>query len=182
MINKIFWDIDETLIHTSIYDPKQEHVQFSLVGDGHVYHTIIRPCSHDLIKFSRELVGKENVHILTTATRDYAEKVNELAGWGFDPKDIFAREDQDAARLFISTAYGGGYYETIPHKYANPNNVLIDNLPRRQNEGKIDFIGIGETQETNYLKIYDYYGVNFPDDFFEEDVKNFLTERNTNLN
>jgi hypothetical protein len=177
MINKIFWDIDETLIHTTIYDPKQDHVQFSL-GDGHVYHTMIRPCSNELIRFSRELVGKENVHILTTATRDYAEKVNELAGWGFDPKDIFAREDQEANRIWVSTAYGGRHCSIIPHEYANPNNVLIDNLRRLQNEGKINFIGIGKTQETNYLKIYDYYGVNFPDDSFEEDVKNFLLEMN----
>lgn len=179
MINKIFWDIDETLIHTLLDDPKQAHVKFSL-DDGNSYYTIIRPCSHELIRFSRELVGKENVHILTTATRDYAEKVNELAGWEFDPSDIFAREDQEANRVWVSTAYGGRYGSIIPHEYANPNNVLIDNLPRRQNEGKIEFIGIGKTQETNYLKIDDYYGVDFPDDSFEKDVKEFLIERKAN--
>lgn len=179
MINKIFWDIDETLIHTLLDDPKQDHVAFSL-GDSYTYYTIIRPCSHELIRFSRELVGEENVHILTTATRDYAEKVNELAGWGFDPNDIFAREDQEASMVWVSTAYGGRYGSIIPHEYANPNNVLIDNLPRRQNEGKIQFIGIQKTQDTNYLKIDDYYGVNFPEDPFEEDVKEFLIERTAN--
>jgi hypothetical protein len=181
MINKIFWDIDETMIHTLMNDPKQNHVQFSL-GDSFTYHTIIRPCSHELIRFSRELVGKENVHILTTATRDYAEKVNELAGWGFDPKDIFAREDQAAARVWVATAYGGGYGEITPHEYADPNNVLIDNLPSRQNQGKIQFIGIVDTHKTNYLKIQDYYGVDFPEDPFEEEVKGFLSERHQNKN
>jgi len=176
MINKIFWDIDETLIHTLLDDPKQNHVQFSL-GDSFTYHTIIRPCSHELIRFSRELVGKENVHILTTATRDYAQKVNELAGWGFDPKDIFAREDQEAARVWVATAYGGSYGATTPHEYADPNNVLIDNLPPRQNQGKVQFIGIDDNYETNYLKIQDYYGVNFPEDTFEEDVREFLTKK-----
>lgn len=173
MINKIFWDIDETLIHTLMSDPKQEHVQ--LVFDDHTYYTIIRPVSHELIQFSRNLVGKENVHILTTATRDYAEQVNALAGWGFDNADIFTREDQAAARVWVATAYGGGYGATTPHEYANPNNVLIDNLPPRENQGKIQFIGISDTYKTNYLKIDDYYGVDFPDNSFEEDVKTFLT-------
>jgi hypothetical protein len=181
MINKIFWDIDETMIHTLMNDPNQQHLQFSL-GDSLTYHTIIRPCSHALIRYSRELVGKENVHILTTATRDYAEKVNELAGWGFDPKDIFAREDQAAARVWVTTAYGGGYNETTPHEYANPNNVLIDNLYPRENQGKIQFIGIVDTYKTNYLKIQDYYGVDFPEDPFEEEVKGFLSERHQNKN
>jgi hypothetical protein len=117
------------------------------------------------------------VHILTTATRDYAEKVNALAGWDFDPKDIFAREDQEAARVWVSAAYGGGYNETAPHEYADPNNVLIDNLYPRENQGKIQFIGINDVYKTNYLKIDDYYGVNFPEDPFEEDVREFLTKK-----
>ena len=37
--------------------------------------------------------------------------------------------------------------------------------------------GISKTEDTNYLKIRDYYGVNFPDDTFEEDVKEFLTSK-----
>ena len=179
MINKIYFDADETMIHTLWDEPNQNHVQFSL-GDGFTYHTIIRPCSHALIHFSRELVGKENVHILTTATRDYAEKVNELAGWDFDPKDIFAREDQEAARVWVSTAYGGRYGAITPHEYANPNNVLIDNLHPRNNESKIQFIGINDTFRNNYLKIEDYYGVNLPEDPFEEDVREFLIERHNN--
>jgi len=177
MINKIFWDIDETLIHTLMSRPNQEHIQ--LVFDDHMYYTIVRPVSNELIKFSRNLVGKENVHILTTATRDYAEQVNALAGWGFNNADIFAREDQAAARVWVNTAYddtiSDGYSTTTPHEYANPNNVLIDNLPPRQNEGKIQFIGINDTYKTNYLKIHDYYGVDFIDDSFAEDVKLFLT-------
>lgn len=177
MINKIYFDADETLIYTMINKPDQDHVQFILDGDSTVYHTIIRPCSHELIRFARELVGKENVHILTTATRDYAESVNRLAGWGFDPKDIFAREDQHKMVSYTHTAYGGYQRDYTPHEYANPNNVLIDNLFPRENEGKIAFIGINQTFRDNYMKIDDYYGVNFPEDPFEQDVKEFLTAR-----
>lgn len=176
MINRIYWDIDETLIHTSMRPPNQEHIILDL-DDGGLYYTIVRPCSKDLIQFSRDLVGEDRVHILTTATRDYALEVNRLAGWGFKPDDIFAREDQAKHRRGFSTAYSGYYTEVDPHIYAHKDNVLIDNLPRRENQTKINFIGIGKTEDTNYFKIRDYYGVNFPDDTFEEDVKNFLTER-----
>lgn len=176
MINRIYWDIDETLIHTEMRPPNQEHIILDL-DDGELYYTIVRPCAKDLIQFSRDLVGEDRVHILTTATRDYALEVNRLAGWGFKPEYIFAREDQANHRRGFSTAYGGYHFEVDPHIYAHKDNVLIDNLPRRENQVKIGFIGIGKTEDTNYLKIRDYYGVNFPDETFEEDVKAFLTAK-----
>jgi hypothetical protein len=176
MINRIYWDIDETLIHTTMRPPNQEHIVLAL-NDGGMYYTILRPCAKRLIEFSRELVGAARVHILTTATRDYAQEVNRLAGWGFKNDDIFAREDQASHSRNFPTAYGGYHSEIDPHIYAHKDNVLIDNLPRRENQVKIDFIGIGKTENTNYLKIDDYYGVEFSDSTFEQDVKNFLINR-----
>jgi hypothetical protein len=179
MINRIYWDIDETLIHTTMRPPNQEHIVLAL-NDGGMYYTILRPCAKRLIEFSRELVGAARVHILTTATRDYAQEVNRLAGWGFKNDDIFAREDQASHSRNFPTAYGRYHSEIDPHIYAHKDNVLIDNLPRRENQVKIDFIGIGKTENTNYLKIDDYYGVEFSDRFdsaFEQDVKNFLINR-----
>ena len=176
MINKIFWDIDETLIHTTIRDPEQDHFKFTLEDDLTTYHTILRPCSNRLIEFSRNLVGVDNVHILTTATRDYAQEVNRKAGWGFKNEDIFAREDLKYHTTKINGLYGA--HDSIdPHIYAHKNNVLIDNLPPRENWKKVCFIGIPSTYHTNYLMIDDYYGVNCPDDSFESDVKEFLTQR-----
>jgi hypothetical protein len=176
MINKIFWDIDETLIHTTIRDPKQDHFKFTVKNDFSTYHTIVRPCSHDLIEFSRELVGAKNVHILTTSLRDYARKVNRLANWGFKNKDIFCREDLKENTVRIGGVYGCDEI-TNPHAFADPNNVLIDNLRPRDNWRKVSFIGISSTYHTNYLDVKDYYGVNYPDDSFEEDVKEFLLKR-----
>ena len=69
------------------------------------------------------------------------------------------------------TAYGGVAYN--PHIYASKNNVLIDNLPIDYNQSKIDFIGIFKSSD-NYLNVKNYYGVNYPDDAFERDVKDFL--------
>lgn len=180
MINKIFFDIDETLIHTTTYDPEQECHKFELDGDYFTYYTIVRPCAMSLIQFARDLVGFENVHILTTATRDYAETINELAGWGFNKEDIFTREDIRGHRREFPTAYGGVYHEYDPHIYANKNNVLIDNLPPRSNYNKVVFIGISNLEDTNYLHIRDYYGVDRPHDTFEQDVKNFLANKHSN--
>ena len=176
MINRIYFDADETLIHTEMRPPNQDHIVLAL-DDGGMYYTILRPCAKRLIEFARDLVGKDRVHILTTATRDYAQDVNRQAGWGFKNEDIFAREDQAKHRRSFSTAYGGYHCEIDPHIYAHKDNVLIDNLPRRENQLKIGFIGIGKTEDTNYLKIDDYYGVEYSDSTFEEDVKNFLIER-----
>jgi len=176
MINRIYWDIDETLIHTCLRPPNQDHIVLEL-DDSSVYYTILRPCAKRLIEFSRELVGEDRVHILTTSTRDYAQKVNLLTDWGFKNEYIFPREDLANHRRSFPTAYGGYHSEVDAHIYAHKDNVLIDNLPRRENQVKIGFIGIGKTEDTNYLKINDYYGVEYSDSTFEEDVKNFLINR-----
>ena len=174
-INRIFFDIDETLISTSVVDPNQDCFPFSLENDPTAYYTIVRPCAQRLIDFARSLVGKENVHILTVATRDYARKVNELAGWGFNNEDIFAREDIESHSHTIVGAYSHSSLVVDPHIYAHPKNVIIDNLPKAYNSGKIGFIGIWNKPE-NYLQIRDYLGVNFPSCTFEADVKDFLSK------
>lgn len=171
-MNKIFFDLDECILHTLLNNPNQEHIQFTLPNDENTYYTIIRPCAQKLIDYARELVGKDNVYILTTSTTDYANTINEKAGWGFERDHIIAREE--IQRHLIPTAYGGSAYiekEGIAHK----DNVLIDNLPYRQNMGKVTLIGINEDR---YLKVRDYYGVNGIDyDDFEEDVREFLKEK-----
>ena len=170
MIKRIFWDIDETLIHTAMYEPNQEHKMFMLPDGVGKYYTIFRPCACDLIEFSRALVGKENVFILTSATRDYAHIINQLGNFGFDEKNIFTRED--LRDNLIETAWGG--YATIANEaIADRDNVIIDNLHPRHNETKVSYIGI---KHDRYLKIRDYYGVNAPQDPFEEQVKEFLTK------
>lgn len=172
MIRRIFWDIDETLIHTEMHSFGEGYDEraFNLPDDGFTYYTIIRPCSKNLIEFSRNLVGFDNVYILTTATRDYAREINRLAGWEFPHEQIFSREDLHEHRY--STAYGGSA-TAANRTVADPNNVLIDNLPCRENWNKCSFIGIND--RNRYLHISDYYGVNYPDDSFPQDVQKFLT-------
>lgn len=160
------------MLHTLLRNPKQEHIRFTLEDDENTYYTIIRPCAQKLIDYARELVGKDNVYILTISTTDYANTINEKAGWGFERDHIIAREE--IQRHLIPTAYGGSAYiekKEVAHK----DNVLIDNLPYRENMGKVTLIGINGDR---YLKVRDYYGVNGIDyDDFEEDVREFLKEK-----
>ncbi len=170
MIAAVFWDLDECLIHTELFDPDQQHHKF-LLDDGKTYFSMFRPCARRVVDFSRDLVGSENVYVLTTSTTDYANEINIAANLGFRPEQIFARED--LRKRSYRLAYGGS--GMMPHPLANRNNVLIDNLSVRDNPSKMDFIGITENR---YCLVSNYFGVNFPDDTFEEDVKKFLIEAN----
>lgn len=173
MINKIFFDLDECLIHTELREPTQKHISFCLDDYGGTYYSIVRPCAKRLIEFARNLIGAENVFILTAAIKPYACEINRLAEFGFPEDQILSREDIN--NHYFATAYGGG--SILASQHAHVDNVLIDNLEGRYNQDKVSFIGIWRSLDTNYLKIRDYYGVNFPDDPFEENVMNFLEER-----
>lgn len=173
MISRIFFDLDETLLHSSAcpYAPEQSHVSFTLDDDWTIYYTIFRPCSVRLLEYARELVGAENVYALTSSTRDYARRVNELGGFGWSSDMILSREDIRAH------TWGGAYGATnhVPHaQLADKNNVLIDNLPPRENESKLSLIGVNDI--SRYIQVREYYGVNFPNDTFEEDVKSKLNQ------
>jgi FMN phosphatase YigB (HAD superfamily) len=172
MTKRIFFDLDGTLLYSHEKDPKQAHLFFELdVGEWKERnYTIIRPQAQRVIDYSRELFGAENVFILTSNLKEYAEKVNELAQFNFKDENIIARDDLNNHRY--ATAYGG--YARLAGKYADSNNILIDNLPPRENEDKIVYLGIYKTYPTNYLQVRDYYGTNFPNDKFEEKVKSFL--------
>ena len=80
---KIFWDIDETLIHSRTYIHKK--LQHDIVVDVYdqLFYTCVRPCSKSVVEYSRELFGAENVYILTAAAELYAQRINMLAGWNF---------------------------------------------------------------------------------------------------
>lgn len=173
MIKRIYFDLDECLAHTALTEPDQSHIKLDLEGDVD-YFVMARPCARRVLDFARDLVGKENVYILTIALKDYALAINKLADWGFEDNQIFSREDiQDHS---YSTGYGGK--AICAHKLAHMDNVLIDNRPRNQNYEKLSFLGIDNRMtENSYLEIRDYYGVNFPDCPFEENIKKFLKDR-----
>lgn len=64
MIDRVFWDIDETLIHTETRPFGEGFGDVPLVLSDYTYYTKIRPCSMQIVEFSRRLVGHSNVYIL----------------------------------------------------------------------------------------------------------------------
>jgi len=172
MIKRIFQDLDECILHTQVNTTiDQSHVEFVLSEGMYTYRTMIRPCAKELFAYYNDLVGKENVYILTAATTEYAETLNRLGEFGLDADHIFAREDMQ------KHSYNTGMYEdssVIAHSLADKDNVLIDNLPYRYNTGKMSFMKI---TSDNYHQTPEYYGVNFPDDPFFGNIQKFLKER-----
>jgi len=172
MIKRIFQDLDECILHTFVNsDPNQNHIEFILGEDMHTYRTIIRPCVKELFEYYNSVVGKENVYILTAATREYAEALNRLGEFGLDTDHIFTREDMSK---YSHKSAWSGESSLIAHPLAHKDNVLIDNLPLVYNMSKIDFMNIAFD---NYHKTSEYYGVNYPDDPFFDNIKEFIQER-----
>jgi len=170
---KIFWDIDETLIHTRTFKSSfyEENFKFRLMGQ--TYYTCVRPCSKGLIEFSRQLVGRDNIYILTAATARYAQHINEKAGWGFAKNHILTRETMERYSTKVVAMYGNSFTDVSPHPLADIDNVLIDNLPPRDNREKIALLGF-INPDKNYYEVTDYYGDDSTEVQFEADVKNFL--------
>jgi len=171
MIKNIFLDIDETLIYTHSYkineDFRNDEIALVFSNSPDLY-TYVRPCASKVIDAARALVGFDNVYILTTSIREYAEQVNASAGWGFRNESIFTREN-------LRDAYQHGI--VIPHPtLSDPNNVIVDNLPPRYNETKMSYIGIDLTR---YLHVRDYYGTtdHETESVFYEKVINFLQQK-----
>ena len=173
MIKRIFQDLDECILHTIVNKMPYEgekYVEFILSEDMHTYRTLIRPCAKELFEYYNSIVGKENVYILTSATRDYAETLNRLGEFGLDNDHIYTRED--IQQYSISHGYGGE--GTLPMPIADKDNVLIDNLPPRYNCNKMDMMGI---VTKNYHQTPEYYGSNFHEQDFLDDIKEFIKKR-----
>jgi hypothetical protein len=135
------------------------HLDNGVWSSVDTYYVKVRRDSKDVIDYSRKLVGHKNVFILTAATYDYALSICNKADFGFKEDQIISREH---IRQFVKPQES---------KYRNKNNVLIDNLPVYDNRDKLSVIGI---KGDRYLKIEDYYGVDFSNELFKEDCKEFL--------
>ena len=124
-IPALFWDMDNCLIH-SLYATDQQDADALIeryselwrgekfkISDGW-YVTFLRGFSKELLSFSRQLLGNDNVYALSTGTIDYITSINHVLDLGFDPNtQMFGRED----------IYG--YYK-YP-RFECTHNILIDN-------------------------------------------------------
>jgi len=169
---KLFWDIDETLIHSRahIHD-KYKHTFTVDVYDDELYYTCVRPCAKQVIEYSREVFGADNVYILTAAAELYAQRINKKAGWNFTEDHIIGRETIERYSIKIPSLYGSDIFVS-EHPLANKNNLLIDNLFPPFNHEKTSLMLINP--QKNYLTVEDYIGNNLDDDIFRDKVKHFM--------
>ena len=167
MIHKIFFDLDETLVHTE-FDEHPGHdcvVHIDTDGLGPVYFTTINKEAYALIEYANGLVGNENVYILTGAGRNYTLRINKEANFGILEENIFCYSDTKLNTIQVGW---NGHYTIANEKIANPNNILIDNLEIRYNESKCSYIGITKDR---YIKVQDFSGYDFEDYSYLEQVK-----------
>ena len=141
----IFVDLDETLIHTFMANwgetPTKDAEEVILNTDGatDIYNTVLR---QGAIYFLEVLRKAGNVYMLTAATTDYANAMNQHFGLGFTEKEIYAREDTRAG-------------VADPEFFGTGKVYLFDNLPRHDNRTKIDFLKpLGELK---YVQVQDFY-------------------------
>ena len=93
-MSEIYVDLNETLIHARVAGPRPPGKRRRFAFGLEVYDVALRPCAHDLLGCLREIGC---VSLLTTSQRDYAEKINEAFGLGFE--ELYCREDIFVFRL-----------------------------------------------------------------------------------
>ena len=167
MINKIFWDLDDSICKVVQTEPDYPHIHFQCGADLNNHYAIIRRCSHFIIDYCRLLIGDDNVYLFTKSTKEYAREVNRIADWGFKEENILARKDYFD---FQDEQIRNPEYR---HPLSNKDNILIDNLPFYANVTKSALLGI---KEDRYFQIADFSD-KFDDPNFEEQVIEFLKEK-----
>lgn len=158
---KLFLDFDECMAHSFCADDEKHADQLIDLYGEHWrgekfmippsawdmtmnqgwYATFKRSWTDALLTFSRQLVGNENVFILTSSTSDYIRHCNVSLELGFDNSHIFSRED-----LFT--------HDKHP-EFLDTHNVLVDNLPYRdQCSGWVSKVSFLNTlPEPQYVKV-----------------------------
>lgn len=181
-IKKICIDYDNTLAH-SFYADNESHAdrildtyseywrgeKFQIIPTGwdmsppKWFVTFKRSWADELIKFSKDLVGADNVYILTAASNDYILHCNSVLELGFDPNThIFSREHM---------------YEINKHsKFLESHNVLVDDLPYREHLGKtshkVEFLNMLPEAQYVQVKYFTVWSETLDDDTeYLEDLK-----------
>jgi hypothetical protein len=137
----IFVDLDETLIHTfeDWEDPTADAIEVEVSGQR--LRTSLRPGALDLLAQLRAI---GSVHLLTIACADYAAKMNQYFGFGFSGQEIYPREKIQDKMI------------DLPPR---DQVVLLDNLPRRENRNKIEFLRkVSSKGKVSYLQCAEYRG------------------------
>jgi hypothetical protein len=136
----IFVDLDEVLIHTSVFWSNKRHPAPEieiLPGWGEFtegsyrYVAQLRPGAKEMLQRIRtEIAPQERVFMLTTSVADYASHWNKTFDLGFQEHQIYSRRHIEDS----------GVEGLDPTKFPNAHAYHIDNLPRQCNGGKVRFL------------------------------------------
>ena len=137
-MRKIYVDLDQTLIHARVAGSRPPGKRRRFAFGLEVYDVALRPCARYLLGWLREIGC---VSLLTTSQRDYAEKINEAFGLGFE--QLYCRED-----IFVFHPFADLKAEAVA-----PKSLLID-------AGlKMKFLGINRR---SYIQIRGFRGTDPP--------------------
>lgn len=149
METKIWLDLDDTLIksfyiendifYDDLKNSKQTKHHRNECHTG--YLTFLRPIGDEIIKYSKELVGSENVYILTAASRNYALDIVREMVINISFSNIMTRDELDEFRVDRVKQEG--------------TNILIDDLPYYDNYHKLNYLDIPKNLE-RYIQIAPY--------------------------
>lgn len=175
----IFFDLDETLIHTVLGSKLCDtQVQTFVEPDGYQYWTFPRYQASPVVDYARETFGAENVYILTIGTYDYACAVNDAMNLGFEHDHIWARGDLEHSASI-------GYMCNKSISVRDHRNILIDNREYAHNMIKVNFLRMSHR---DYFECVDFQldmlalPLNQERDVFGEEVSYFLRELASEVN
>jgi hypothetical protein len=152
----VFLDLDETLIRAewNNFGKDRVRVDFTLDSGGwdmqptESYGVILRPNAHEFLKTLRRLYP--NVYMLTAATSEYGQGMNDAFNLGFTPNQIIGRDLWNA--LYMNTPR--------PHKFTDEPcySVLVDNQHPGFTNARDKISYLQTFGKAHYVKIKDYYG------------------------
>jgi len=121
----IFLDMDETLIST-VYRYTDGDTRKSFKIDDYWYSSMVRPLAQEFISGCRSLT---HTMLFTNATRDYAKKINEMFGFGFDCEQMICREDYIVyVPDYFPYSHSSTEIATVPVTIDLPKAILVDNM------------------------------------------------------
>lgn len=158
----IFVDLDETLIHSTypVTRPADDAVRVRAGNED--YDVVLRNGARQLLKILR---NRGQVHMLTIATHDYALEMNNVFKLDFPTHRIFSR---------THVANRSAPSISAPRVY------LFDNLPRRENRNKIEFLRKISTTVMYYqVSTFEGYPVQH---FSEKELTNLISRLDADIN
>ena len=149
-----FVDLDETLIHTNdlFYCSKFKEAETATVilqPMNDKYYALYRQGAREFLSELRKNCDK--VFMLTAATQDYAEGMNEKFNLGFCKSKIYSRYDFRRTKFEEPTEKTKAAHKLVPGAV-----FLYDNLHYNDNREKIRYLeGMGAL---TYVKVEPFYG------------------------